>query len=222
MSASLRLYILALLLIAAASGFTYWQMPSYHRQFAMQHTGRDTVAEVIHITTGRTHGRKQRVYHSATLRFDAIDFDGGKTLPTQYSRYYNYPHIAVAESVRVGDQIPIMYDPSHPQTIVRGHTTDDFWTLLRANDLVADFVMRVGVCLLGIFFAGTLCGYVLGPLVTSPELRPKSAKLREQPKTPNHAMERTSTRRASTFSVTTALPLRSEHALSGRRSSCSR
>ena len=155
MSPSFRIYIGALLLIAAAAGFTYWQMSSYRRQVAMQHTGRDTVAEVVRITTGRTPGRKPRVYHSATLRFDGIDFDGGKTLPPQYSPYYNYPKIEVRESVRVGDRIPIMYDASHPQTVVRGHTTDDFWTLLRANDLIAGFVMRVIVCLVAFFFAGT-------------------------------------------------------------------
>jgi hypothetical protein len=38
----------------------------------------------------------------------------------------------------------------------------------------------------------------------------------------NHAMERTATRRAITFAVARMLPLRSELALGGRRSSCSR
>ena len=44
----------------------------------------------------------------------------------------------------------------------------------------------------------------------------------KSPQTSNHAMERTATRRAFTFSVTSAPPLRATRALGGRRSSCSR
>ena len=42
------------------------------------------------------------------------------------------------------------------------------------------------------------------------------------PKRPNHAMERTATRRAFTFSVINPLSLRATLGLGGRRSSCSR
>jgi hypothetical protein len=39
---------------------------------------------------------------------------------------------------------------------------------------------------------------------------------------PNHAMERTATRRGLTFSISKSLPSQAALALSGRRSSCSR
>jgi hypothetical protein len=40
--------------------------------------------------------------------------------------------------------------------------------------------------------------------------------------TPNHAMERTRTRRGSTVALASNLPLQATRALGGRRSSCSR
>jgi len=156
-----RLYIIGILLIAAALGFTYWQMSKYGDRFALQRFGRDTISEVVQVTSKRSSGRKQRIFYSATLRFDRIDFDGGTPPPPHHSRFSNFPTISVGNSVRVGDRIAVMYDPTHPQTVVRGHTTDGFWALLRANDLVADFVLNCVVCLVVLLFFGVLSWCVL-------------------------------------------------------------
>jgi|688.fasta_scaffold191533_2 hypothetical protein len=161
MRARFRFYLIGVLLIAAAFGFSYWQMSNYSHRFDLQHTGRDTVAEVVQVTSQRSSGRKQRIYYSAKLRFDRIDFDRGTPPPHHYSRFSSFPTISVGESVRVGDRFAVMYDPTHPQSVVRGRTTDGFWALLRANGLVDDFVLRCVLCLVAIVVLGTLAWCVV-------------------------------------------------------------
>ncbi|MGI8437982.1 MAG: hypothetical protein ACR2NX_13950 [Chthoniobacterales bacterium] len=153
---SIRIYLLAILLVAAAGGFTYWQLSGYHGLADMQRIGRDATAEVVQVTTGRGAGRKARLYRTASLKFDGINFDRGQTLPPQYSKYSNFPHIAVGESVTTGSQLSIIYDPADPKKIIRGATTASFSRLLSANDRTPDFIMRISISAVCFSIAGAL------------------------------------------------------------------
>ena len=143
-------FAVGIIVVLLGLAFARWQLSKSWRQAQLLRDGRETIATVVQVHAVRSASAKpsrQRNQLLATLTFDGIDFQHGEKLPEQFSRYSDYPTLPITGETKVGDRIPIVYDPGQPKTLLRGRNSDRFFTMLSTNRLTADFVLRISVSL---------------------------------------------------------------------------